>query len=334
MMILYGILLLLIIIVNINGNDNSNDIISSNIVDIFSPQSCDKIATFGDHLLLRYYVMSSNGSIIYNSNSTSGKPVYIRLNSNSNDNNAIEFGLKGVCKNTTRKISIDNINGLNLQPFYDNNNNEYQSISIVFNINYITSAEDYVIFSYIKENNQASVIDLIEKQPSSVNAIDENEYSPLMAAIALKNFPIVATLLNARRPTVDVNHKKYSGHNSIIYSLDNPNAAILQALLRRGADPNGILTTDDSMGNSALHLACYLEKEKHAELLLQYGANPILTNKFGFKPLDLLPKDASPSNKIHFKRIFAEAIDRWNKDEKTLVVEGEDRKLPEFRYDL
>jgi len=330
MIILYEILLLLLIIVNCNGN---NDIISNNIIDIYSPQSCDKIASFGDHLLLHYYIISNNGSIIYNTNNTNAKPIYIRLNSNNNDNNVVEFGLKGVCKNTTRKISFDNVYNLNLQPFYENKN-EHQSLSIIININHITSADDYVIFSYIKENNQASIIDMIEKQPSSVNAVDENEYSPLMAAIALKNFPIVATLLNARRPTVDVNHKKYSGHNAIFYSLDNPNAAILQALLRRGADPNGILTTDDSMGNSALHLACYLEKEKHAELLLQYGANPIITNKFGFKPLDLLPKDATPSNKIHFKRIFTEATDRWNKEEKTLVIEGEERKLPNFRYDL
>ena len=88
------------------------------------------------------------------------------------------------------------------------------------------------------------------------------------------------------------------------------------------------------MGNTALHLACYLEKEKHADLLLQYGANPIAPNKFGIKPLDLLPRDSTPSNKISFKRMFQDAIDRWNKEEKTLVIEGEERKLPSFRYDL
>ena len=105
-------------------------------------------------------------------------------------------------------------------------------------------------------------------------------------------------------------------------------------MLRRGADPNTILTSSDSMGNTALHLACYLEKEKHAELLLQYGANPNVSNNFGFKPLDLLPRDATPSNKISFKRMFQDAIERWNKEEKTLVIEGEKEKMPSFRYDL
>ena len=328
MMIISELIILFLLIITIVRSQD--EIINNNIIDIYAPSSCDRIASYGDHILYHYTIVLNNGTILYN-NDNNGKSSYIQLNSNDN---LIHINLKGVCKNTTRKISFDNLDGISLQPLYDNNQYKQNSISIIVKINHITSADDYSIFSYIKGNDQSNVIDMIDRLPSSVNAVDENEYSPLMAAIALKNFPIVATLLNARRPTVDVNHKKWSGHNAIFYSLDNPNAAILQALLRRGADPNGVLTTDDSMGNTALHLACYLEKEKHADLLLQYGANPIAPNKFGIKPIDLLPRDSTPSNKISFKRMFQDAIERWNKEEKTLVVEGEERKLPTFRQDL
>jgi ankyrin repeat protein len=59
-----------------------------------------------------------------------------------------------------------------------------------------------------------------------------------------------------------------------------------------------------SYGNTALHYACLLEKAKHAELLLEYGALPEARNEHGQRPLDLVPRDAVRSTKLHFKRIF------------------------------
>lgn len=59
-----------------------------------------------------------------------------------------------------------------------------------------------------------------------------------------------------------------------------------------------------SRGNTPLHFACLLERTKHAEMLLEYGATPDARNQHGQKPLDLLPRDAVRSTKLHFKRIF------------------------------
>jgi ankyrin repeat protein len=47
-----------------------------------------------------------------------------------------------------------------------------------------------------------------------------------------------------------------------------------------------------------------LERTKHAEMLLEYGANPGATNEHGQTPLMLLPKDAVRSTKLYFKRMF------------------------------
>jgi hypothetical protein len=46
------------------------------------------------------------------------------------------------------------------------------------------------------------------------------------------------------------------------------------------------------------------EKTKHAELLLEYGANPSLLNEDGHTPLHLLPRDAVRSTKLYFKKMF------------------------------
>jgi ankyrin repeat protein len=55
----------------------------------------------------------------------------------------------------------------------------------------------------------------------------------------------------------------------------------MQALLRKGADPNAAILQEGSKGNTALHFSCMLEKPKHAELLLMYGANLFAANEFG-----------------------------------------------------
>lgn len=59
-----------------------------------------------------------------------------------------------------------------------------------------------------------------------------------------------------------------------------------------------------SYGNTALHYACLFERTKHAELLLEYGAQPEARNEHGQRPLDLVPRDAVRSTKLYFKRIF------------------------------
>lgn len=85
---------------------------------------------------------------------------------------------------------------------------------------------------------------------------------------------------------------------------------MLQALLRKGADPNVAILTEGSRGNTPLHFACLLEKHKHADLLLQYGANPFMKNEYDQHPLQLVPKDTVRSTKTFFKKIFEEAYNK------------------------
>jgi ankyrin repeat protein len=69
-----------------------------------------------------------------------------------------------------------------------------------------------------------------------------------------------------------------------------------------------VLSLQGSEGTTPLHLACMLEKTKHTELLLEYGADVTVMNGNGLHPLQLVPKDAVHSTKLYLKRIFQEAL--------------------------
>ena len=121
---------------------------------------------------------------------------------------------------------------------------------------------------------------------------------------------VVASLLNSWKPKPDVQFAKPSGHTALFYAVAQPNdssgsTTTLKALLKRGADPNVALKQPDSLGWTPLHFgmysarssasarvpcewrrrimnsfslsmpACKFENVKHAQLLLDYGKEPV-----------------------------------------------------------
>lgn len=64
------------------------------------------------------------------------------------------------------------------------------------------------------------------------------------------------------------------------------------------------LCMQGARGNTPLHYACLLEKEKHAAMLMKYNANPFLLNQYGQRPYDMIPKDAVASTRRLFRQIF------------------------------
>ncbi len=61
-------------------------------------------------------------------------------------------------------------------------------------------------------------------------------------------------------------------------------------------------------GNTPLHYACLLEKIKHVELLLEYGAIPDARNQYGQVPLQMLPGNSVRSTKLFLKKMFEDAM--------------------------
>ena len=122
-------------------------------------------------------------------------------------------------------------------------------------LHHITSANDYLIFEALKNDDTTRVMDMID-QHIGINAIDEFGQTPLMISIVNKNMLIMSSLLNTRRPIVNVHLTKPSGYNAIFYAVQYGGPDVLQSLLYRGADPNTVIMTDSGKGNTPLHYAC------------------------------------------------------------------------------
>ena len=225
------------------------------------------------------------------------------------DSDGIYTNLIGMCANSTRRFTYDTTKDVDLFPIVQNNSPLFkldEKLVLDLHVHHVTVAEDYQLFEALKTANISLALDLIEGH-KGINSMDEYGQTPLMIAVSRQYQPIVAALLNTRRPKVDVNLVKANGFSALIYAVEKANPGILQALLRRGADPNMAVTQDGSRGNTPLHYACLLEKVKHATMLLEYGANPYLKNEHGQIPYKMIPGDATTSNKRNFRQVFDEA---------------------------
>lgn len=215
-----------------------------------------------------------------------------------------------------------------LQPIYNettliNSNATSSSLKLTITIHNITTHTNYQIFDALKAENLSLAMDLIQSRIGT-NAVDEWGQTPLMVAIVRNFMPVVSALFNAVGPSVDVNYAKPSGYSAIFYSVDNKNTDVLAALLKRGANPNISLREKSSLGNTPLHFACLLEKPKHAELLLRYGANPLAKNQHGQVPLQLLPDKTVQSTRLYFKKMFDQAV---QKGVKMIALDGDSTSM-------
>jgi ankyrin repeat protein len=122
----------------------------------------------------------------------------------------VHISLKGMCENSTRKITWENNDNLNLEPIFlsDPRVAELEEgISILLTVVHITTQENHQIFEYIRAGNNSHVLDLID-QHLGVNAVDEWGQTALMIAVTNQNLDVFASLLNTRMPKVNVNVAK------------------------------------------------------------------------------------------------------------------------------
>mmetsp|Transcript_16077 Transcript_16077/g.24231 ORF Transcript_16077/g.24231 Transcript_16077/m.24231 type:complete len:317 (-) Transcript_16077:184-1134(-) len=283
------------------------------IEDVYVPLDCHSHASPSDHLLIEFTVKQSNGEVIQPAYKKPGNLFHVLL---EQSDLPVHRALKGMCENGTRVMSWENGHDLNLAPLpvskYALQNLE-ESITVEISVQHITPQSDYQVFSLFKMGNFTEVMTMIDEH-RGVNAVDEWGSTLLMQATKKGNLPVVAALLNTRMPKVDVNMAKANGFTAIFYAIELHSTNILKALLRRGANPNVALTQKDAVGSTPLHFACMLEKSKHAELLLEYGADVMAVNEHGQYPLQLLPRDTVTSTKLYFKRMFEDALARKEKE--------------------
>jgi len=271
--------------------------------DIFIPDHCMNIAEHDDHVLIKYQISYENA------NSVSSPPfdvVHMQLNTAGGP---IHRGVEGMCPDNIRLLTFTTKEADDMMPFFPAGSSlapVNEEVKVNVTVVKVTTPKDFQIFDALNKQDVNKFLDLVENH-TGINAFDEGGSTPLMIAAQLGGIQLIATLLNARMPKVNVNLAKESGYTALFYSINHSVTTVLQALLRRGANPNVALKTEDSAGNTPLHFACLMEKMKHIELLLEYGADPEARNQYGQSPIDLVPADAVRSLKMQVAYEFKEA---------------------------
>lgn len=277
------------------------------IEDLHIPADCESVVKAGDHLLLEYSLLYENGTSAHSLAAPSSLLHTIVLEA---DDLAVNRGLKGMCKNATRKISWTGEQIDSVWPLETPSIEVLDSItSVVVTIVHLTEPEDFEIFKHLRDLNASGVHSMLSQRRGAL-AVNEFGESPLMITVQREMLSSFSYVINARRPMIDINFAKSSGHTVLFMAISLKTTSMLKALLQRGADPTVTLKMPGSEGSTPLHFACAFEKKAVVELLLQYGADPNAVNANGLTPLELLPRDAMRSTKLQFKNMFEAAANK------------------------
>jgi len=225
----------------------------------------------------------------------------------------LEVGLQGMCKGESRLISFSKNLGCGKarRCIPDIPNEMLAQVSTLgFNItlHHITSEEEYIIFDFYENQYHAEVLEMIHSH-KGVNAVDKWGSTILMYAIQDSKTTLVASLLNAVRPKVDINIAKPSGHTALLYCMMNDDHMYTEALLKMGADPNVSVKNGANKGWTPLHFACKFEQMKNIKILLDYGANALAKTQDDQTPFEVFPTSrASRKNREMVKKMIMDAL--------------------------
>jgi hypothetical protein len=175
--------------------------------DIYVSSTCDAIAEAGDHLLLEYTAIYANGTVAEELKEPEQLfHVYLEFS----DALQVNMALKGMCKNSTRRMTWGDAASMNSAPLLINIpglSTLNEELSLIVRLVHITKPQDYQIFSSFAKRNISHVLDLIDEH-LGVNAVDEWGQTALMIAVSTNQIDVVASLLNTRRPLVEINMAK------------------------------------------------------------------------------------------------------------------------------
>ncbi|HOZ68686.1 MAG TPA: ankyrin repeat domain-containing protein [Chitinophagaceae bacterium] len=117
---------------------------------------------------------------------------------------------------------------------------------------------------------------------TGIDAPDGNARTALIHAAAYNNIDLLKWLVDQG---ANLDHQDRNGYSALHFAGQNGLVEIARFLLEKGANPN----LQDSHGNSPLWTAVFnsMDEKGVMQLLLKYGADTELRNKYDKSPKDL-----------------------------------------------
>lgn len=141
------------------------------------------------------------------------------------------------------------------------------------------TSEQAFFFDACRRGDTADVVKVCELFPELINAPDAKGYTPLIIA-AYNNQPAIVELL--LKQGADPDAQDASGNTALMGAAFRGYPAIVQMLIDAGADVN----LRNGQGAPALTFAATFGQLSIARLLLQYGADASLRDTRGKSPRD------------------------------------------------
>ncbi|KAL4455048.1 hypothetical protein ABPG74_006430 [Tetrahymena malaccensis] len=163
------------------------------------------------------------------------------------------------------------------------------------------------------------LISILEKEYNLINAIDNDNHTPLSLSILHEKFFSAKTLIS-NGANVNLGGSQYG--TCLNLATIKYQYYLVQDLLKRGANPNGA----DNEGNTPLHYIMTIfhrdksYSSKICDLLLQFRADPNIKNKDGWAPIHLVARRGQ-SDAFEFIQSYNKYLTENN---------YQNQRLPEF----
>ncbi|EAS00308.2 ankyrin repeat protein (macronuclear) [Tetrahymena thermophila SB210] len=201
----------------------------------------------------------------------------------SKQDNSIQYIIQKY-RYSSQKQDCADVNFIEVVAYLSNQN-------IPFDINFRDPKDSNKCLSHKAAEREeiGCLISILEKEYNLINAIDNDNHTPLSLSILHEKFFSAKTLIS-NGANVNLGGSQYG--TCLNLATIKYQYYLVQDLLKRGANPNGA----DNEGNTPLHYIMTIfhrdksYSSKICDLLLQFRADPNIKNKDGWAPIHLVAR--------------------------------------------